>query len=179
MEALTKRLPAIKQGTEKPATPAEAAELAGISCTQRQKDYALAVRLYTDAFAADPKLSIPTTIHRYNAACAAARLAAGDDPGTPVEAEEASRFRNQAREWLVAELVVIRRYAESGQDASRRWATDRFNEWLYDPDLVSVRDSQRLATLPTDERKAWEELWAQVVSLRKIADPLLVPPIGQ
>jgi hypothetical protein len=169
------RLPAIKRGEDKPATPAEATELALVCSTSRQKEYALALRLYTEAFAAVPGLANPTSIHRYNAACAAVRLAAGDDPSTPVEVEQAAALRNQAREWLAAGLVALRTYAKS----DRRPVVDWFAQWVTGPDLVSVRDPQRLAGLPEDERKAWEELWGEVEALRKVVGPLPAPPAGQ
>jgi hypothetical protein len=176
--AQAKRLPAIKQGTDKPANPAETAELASISAASRYKEYALAVKLYTAALA-DPRLLTPASVHRHNAACAAARLAAGEDPGTPVDAEEAARLRKQARDWLTDDIEGLRDYAYSTQSLLKRKAADRLTEMLYDPDLVSVRDPQRLVGLPEEERKDWEKLWARAEDMRKIADPLLVPPIGQ
>jgi hypothetical protein len=161
-----------------PSTPAETVELAWVCSTPRQKEYALAVRLYTDAFAADPRLLTPTGIHRYNAACATVRLAAGDDPGALVGDEEAGRLRNQAREWLAGTLAALRPLAKSAQPATRRLAADRLSQWGGDPDLGSVRDPRRRAGLPEEERKAWEEFWAEVGVARKSATLLPGPPAG-
>ena len=41
--------------------------------------------------------------------------------------------------------------------------------WQKDPDLASVRDKEALAQLPEAERAAWQELWAEVETLRQKA----------
>src|SRR5207248_1006168 len=56
---------AIRDGTLKPKSPADAMEYASFALKEFKKEYALAFQLYTNAFAADPKL-VPT--NRYNAA---------------------------------------------------------------------------------------------------------------
>ena len=46
-----------------------------------------------------------------------------------------------------------------------------------DPNLAGVRDPQELATLPPEERAAWEKFWADVADLlRRVAGTPATPP---
>jgi tetratricopeptide (TPR) repeat protein len=179
LQHIVKRLPAMKQGAEYPATSADMAAMAGVCCTQRQKEYALAVRLYTDAFDTDPRLAAAPASHRYNAACAAIRLAAGDDVDGPIDADEASFHRNRAWEWLAADLARYRPFATSAQSESRRWASDRIGPWMTDPDLDSVRDAKRRESLPQDERLLWDRFWAEVETISKPIKSVSNAPFGK
>src|SRR6202008_3118558 len=74
--ALDARLPAVLQGTEKPANIANQIEFARLCALK--KHYAAAARLYADALAAQPRLADePLPDFRYNAACAAACAGCG------------------------------------------------------------------------------------------------------
>jgi hypothetical protein len=51
----------------------------------------------------------------------------------------------------------------------------KITHWLNDTDLAGVRDEEKLTNLPADERKAWEQLWADVRKLRDAAARELLP----
>jgi tetratricopeptide (TPR) repeat protein len=164
---LDRQLPAVKNRETLPRTPAEAVELGRFAVQPFKQEYALAYRLYADALAADPKLAGPINSHRYNAACFALRFAAGDDRAVKPAAEEAARARRLARGWFADELAALRTMAASDKAADRKKAADALAHWQQDTDLASVRDPQRRAALPADERHAWEKLWADVAALRQ------------
>ncbi len=103
---LENRLPALRKGEYQPRDNTERLELAKV-CGLK-KLHLTAVRLYADAFAAQPALADDLKqAHRYNAACAAALAAAG-------QGEEASGLDDQQR----------------GAGARRRW-TGCGPTWSY------------------------------------------------
>ena len=179
LQRLVRSIPAVKHGAESPATAADMVALAGVCCTQRQKEYALAVRLYSDAFNADPMLAAAASSHRYNAACAAIRLAGGDDVNGPLDDWEASFHRNRGWEWLSADLALYRPFASSVQGESRRWASDRVGPWMTDPDLDSVRDPRRREMLPKEERIRWDRFWADVETMHNPIKSVSSAPSGK
>jgi hypothetical protein len=133
--------------------------------------HAAAVRLWSDAFAADPKLAEDReTVRRYGAACAAALAGSGQgkDEPPPDEATKA-KLRHQALGWLKGELAAWTEMLESGQTQARADVPQNMTHWKQDPDLVGVRDANALAKLPADEQKAWQALWGDVDSLLKRA----------
>jgi len=137
MAEVEARLPAVLQGTAKPADAAEWAALARI-CAQRGQ-HADAARLYAEGFAAHPRLADDLEAgHRYDAACAAVRS------GVP-------EGRRRALAWLTADLAA--RTGSADADAA-------LVHWRKDPDLASVRD--RIDGLPEAERDGWRKLWADV-----------------
>jgi hypothetical protein len=103
------------------------------------------------------------------------RFAAGDDAAVKPAAEEAARARQHAHRWLAAELAALRTLAASGRPADRTKAADALAHWQQDADLAPVRDPQRRAALPADERQAWEQLWADVAALRRECGPKTPP----
>ncbi len=121
-------------------------------------------QLYMDAFAADPSLanSLPVA-HRYNAACVAALAGAGKgaDAANLSDAERA-HWREQARQWLQAELARQIKMLESGSATDRNLAKDSLTRWCMDPDLAGIRDSKELSKLPEAERAKCQELWDAV-----------------
>ena len=159
------RLPAVLRGQDQPANAAERLEFADL-CTIK-KQYAAPVRFYAAAFAAEPtRADDRKALHRYNAACAASLAGSGlGADAAPLDAPERSRWRQQAREWLAAELMVYTQQLQSQKPEDRRLALQRLGHWQRDPDLGSVRDPQALAKLPADERAAWEKLWGEVAAL--------------
>src|SRR5262249_12347106 len=101
MLVLEGQFPAILSGKEKPTGAAEGLEFAWIC--QVTKHYAHAVRLFADAFAADPEQADDVkSAHRYHAACCAALAAAALKPND----KEQPRLRRQALDWLRADLAV-------------------------------------------------------------------------
>ncbi|HEV3345318.1 MAG TPA: tetratricopeptide repeat protein [Pirellulales bacterium] len=162
---LDARLPAILERKEQPAA-AELLELARL-CRDCGWPHA-AADLAALAFAASPALADDLkAANRYNAACCAARAAAGvgRDVARLGEPERAD-LRRQALAWLHADLALRTRLQQGGKSAD--WA---LKIWQTDHALSSVRDPAALATLPADERASWQRLWADVAALRT-ADPL-------
>jgi serine/threonine-protein kinase len=158
---LNERLPDLLEGKAKAGNPGEALEFAYLCLEPFQKEYSTALKLYKGAFAADAKL-LTTYPHRYNAACAALRLAAGQDAKTTPSAEEAADLRGQAHQWLLAELQLVRKDAQFDQPATRKKIQTRLGNWKRDADLASIRDAAALQTLPAAECDAWQRFWAEV-----------------
>ncbi len=165
MAALDARLPALLRGDDRPANADEALTIARICCPKGL--HAAAARLYQDAFARQPAWADDlTSAARYNAACAAAQAGSGrsqDDP-TPDEAARA-HLRQQALEWLRADLVLRARQLEGGKPEARREVQQTLQQWRRDPALSCVRDEAEVTKLPEAERVACHDLWAQVDAL--------------
>jgi hypothetical protein len=129
-----------------------------------------AVRLWREAFEANPTLVDDIQVsHRYNAACSAALAAAGRSKDLPAADRNARRmYRQQANEWLTAELGFWGKLLESGRADQNGYISSTMRHWLEDPDLAPFRDPASLAQLADDERRSWATLWDGVtVLLRK------------
>jgi serine/threonine protein kinase/Tfp pilus assembly protein PilF len=163
--ARDKKLAAVLRGDESPADAREQLALAEF-CVTHKKRYAAAARFYAAAFAAEPKLADAFLINRrYNAACAAARAAAGHDKdaGDLPEAER-QHWRKQALEWLGAELAAWAMWLEKNP-ASKDGLAKTLRHWQSDNDLASVRDQNLLAKLTSREQASWRRFWADVNAL--------------
>jgi Tfp pilus assembly protein PilF len=161
---LDTRLPAVLKGEDQPKDAAEQLALADL-CQRYKKRYAAAVRYYADAFAAGAAQSSQRT---YNAACAAVLAAAGEgvDADT-LDAKERTRLRQRALAWLKGALKILTKLVEDPE--RRNEVRQKLQHWQKDADLVSVRDAKALAELPEAERAAWQQLWAEVETLRQKA----------
>jgi serine/threonine-protein kinase len=167
-QALEKKLPAVLAGPL-PASAAERLEYAWLCALTRR--YHASARLYGEAFNADASLADSLQPpHRYNAACAAAQAGfeKGADAGQ-LDDKERSRLRNQALDWLRADLAVWARQAASDKETDRAQVRQMLAHWQRDPDLAGLRDAAELAKLPADEQAAWRKLWADVEALLKRA----------
>jgi serine/threonine-protein kinase len=138
-----------------------------------QKKYARALAAFAEAvqiLQANPALSDPEQMLRYNAACCAVLIAAGKDveTGQPTEPER-TRWHGQARGWLRDDLAVWTKRLDGGQREDRALLEKRMRYLQADEDLVSVRDPDALAKLSDAERAEWEKLWRDVEALRKRA----------
>jgi serine/threonine protein kinase len=164
--ALDARLAAVMTGGQQPRDNAERLLLA-----QRAHDKALhaqAARLWGEALEADPTLVADRrTLHRYEAACAAALAAAGagiDDP-KPDEAAR-TRLRAQALAWLQAEKSAWATHIDEALSVKQReLATKALAHWKTDPDLAGVREPGSLEKLSEHERAEWVKLWHDVDAL--------------
>jgi tetratricopeptide (TPR) repeat protein len=165
--AEAERLAAVLAGTARPADAAEG--LAFAQTAYDTKRYAGAARFWSEALAADPKLSDDRGAqHRYNAACAAALAATGRAEGEPPpDAAAKAELRRKAQEWLRAELAAWSKVLDSGDPKARAAVAPTLRHWKEDSDLAGVRDGDALAKLPADERRAWEALWKDVDALLK------------
>jgi tetratricopeptide (TPR) repeat protein len=167
--ALEAELPAILEKGAPVKNPADALALAQM-CLRYKKLYAAAAGFYADAFAA-PKLPDNLLLsHRYDAARAAALAgcrkgadAAGLGKG------KCSRLREQALDWLRADLAVLTQaVADDPREQANIAAT--LQDWQQNPDLTSVRHPWALLRLPADERKAWQHFWTGVAALLRKAE---------
>jgi hypothetical protein len=164
MLRLSRKLPAVLAGKEKPADDAERVGLAQLCQQPYQRRYAASARLWQEAFRKQPLLAaFPQNDNRYNAACAAALAGCGQGEGADKLAEkEKADWRQQAQRWLQADLALWKVSAGSPNPQARQAVQARMHIWQEDADLAGVRDSAALAALPTSERDAWCRLWAEV-----------------
>jgi serine/threonine protein kinase/tetratricopeptide (TPR) repeat protein len=163
--ALLTRLPDLAAGRERPKSPAEAVDLARLCATPAQKRYALAVRLYDEAFAADPKVANDLIGgHRFAAARSAVLVAAGMDGELPkVELAERERLTGLSLKWMRADLDQM---TTRGKNPKwHQWVWERLTQWKADPDLAPVRYPAGLAAMPPDKSEAWRAHWREVDAL--------------
>jgi tetratricopeptide (TPR) repeat protein len=171
MRELLHRLPGVLAGKDKPKTPAEMYELGHICSAPLQNRYVDAVRLFAEAFAADPKLAEDLNSgNRYNAACAAALGGCGKGKDSVTQKDkDRARLREQALKWLHADLALHRQHASAGESAARSDAAAKMAYWLEDSDLVGVRPGPNQVAMPAEERAAWDKLWADVKATLALA----------
>jgi serine/threonine-protein kinase len=164
------KLTAVLQGKARPADAAEALALAYL-CPRPSQVYA-AARLYSEAFAADPKLADDAEArHRYDAACCAALAASGKgNDADRLDARGRSALRGWARGWLRADLDAMGMRLAGAGSPERGKILDFLRDWRRDPDLAGVREEEALAALPAAERDAWTKLWADVAELTRRAE---------
>ncbi|HVS36251.1 MAG TPA: tetratricopeptide repeat protein, partial [Gemmataceae bacterium] len=171
LKELDQKLPAVLKGDARPKTP-EKVEIAFL-CQQYKGRYAAASRLYAEAFAEQPALADDLkTGNRYNAACAAAQAAAGKgEDASSSDEKERARLRNQALEWLRADLTTWDKLADNGPPQARAAVQQTLKHWQEDSDLSAVRDPAALDKLPESERADWQKLWSDVDALlKKVGD---------
>jgi serine/threonine-protein kinase len=144
--------------------------LARARVCQECKQYAAAQRLYASAFVMQPAAQDVTTGYRYKASCCAAMAgcAQGNDADKLYD-KERSRLRNQALEWLRADLVYWSKQAESEKPSHRQMVRNTLNHWKHNADLAGVRDHAALTKLPADEQAAFKNLWSDVAVVLKKA----------
>jgi tetratricopeptide (TPR) repeat protein/tRNA A-37 threonylcarbamoyl transferase component Bud32 len=169
---LDDKLPALLEGTEKPASAAERLELRELCHVK--KLYAAAARFSRDAFVAEPKLAEDVAAGtRYYAACAAALAGCGQGKdAAALDDAERARWRLQALEWLRLDLAWRGKALEGGKAQSRALVRSKMQHWRNDDAFAGVRGKDALARIPAEERKEWERLWAAVDALiRRASKP--------
>lgn len=176
MARLAVRLPAVLQGKDRPRNGKERLAFASL-CLSYRKQYATAVHFYHEAFAAQAGLLDDLeAAHRYNAACAAALAGTGQgNDGRQLAQGERARLRQQAREWLLADLQSWRRRLEEGGEQTRTRLVKTMESWQQDSDLAGVRGTAALNHLPQAERAAWQQLWTEVADLLRRARARVAP----
>src|SRR5262249_55249678 len=149
--------------------PERLASLGACQFTNRTRAMA---RLYADAFAVSPQLADDLGAgHRYNAACAAARAGCGHGEDAPGVGEaEGKQWRNQARQWLRAELAARVRSLDADPTAARLGVREALTRWQKEPDLAGLREPGELNKLPPDERKDCPALWDEVAKVLKCTE---------
>jgi tetratricopeptide (TPR) repeat protein len=168
------KLPGFLERKARPASAAERIELAGL-CILKHRDGA-AAHFYEEAFAEQPKLAEALNAHRYNAACAAARVGWGQDKeADKLEEKEKARLRGQALAWLRADLASWAREMAKNTPEARTAVREMMQHWQSDADLAGVRGPEALAKLPQAERPPWQKLWGDVADLLKRAQTKAPP----
>jgi tetratricopeptide (TPR) repeat protein len=158
-------LPAVLRGDSQPGDAAQKAVL-GMICGLKQRKYVAACRLIAEAFADMPRLADVTGSARFNGACYAVRAGTGEaEPDADLDAAGKEGLRRQGLTWLRAELDGWRKARQTLPPAEQGVQRFRVRRWLTDPAFTAVRDAERLAELPGDERNAWTKLWADVCAL--------------
>jgi Flp pilus assembly protein TadD len=162
---LDNKLPALLEGTEKPASAAERLELRELCYVK--KLYASAARFSRDAFVAEPKLTEDVAAGtRYAAACNAALAGCGQGKdAADLDDAERARWRRQALEWLRLDLAWWGEALEGGKGQARAQVRARMQHWRSDGDFAGVRGNDALARISAEERKEWERFWAEVDAL--------------
>jgi tetratricopeptide (TPR) repeat protein len=167
------KMPEFLAGREVPADIAAQQALAEW-CYKYRRRAALAARLYGSLFAKQPALAKDLESHNlYQAACAAALAGSGlgDEAGN-LDDNAKTAFRNQALDWLKANLDVWTKRHRSGTPVDRTIAADAARQWQRNDDLAGVREPAELSKLPDHERVRWTKLWADVETLAS-SDPLI------
>jgi hypothetical protein len=164
LRALEGRLPAIVQGTDRPAA-ADCLDLAELCFVKDH--YATAARLYAEALAATPQLTEDLRAgHRFNAARAAALAGSGHgDDVAGLGKLELAGLRKQARDWLGLDLAAWAKKVDTGTEADRIQARKTLAPWRDDPDLAGLHDADTLKRLPPSERQEYQALWQDVAAL--------------
>jgi tetratricopeptide (TPR) repeat protein len=162
-------LPAFLDGKYRPDDNAERLGLLG-ACQFTNRTCAMA-RLYSEAFAADPRLAEDLRAgHRFNAARAAALSGCGIGlDGAKLGVEERTAWRRQARDWLRADLAALTQLINSKRADSRDRVRESLARWNVEPDLAGLREPSGVGALSTDERNECRALWQAVDDLLKRA----------
>jgi hypothetical protein len=74
-------------------------------------------------------------------------------------------LREQARQWLRADLAARARALDSGSPTTRKDNLLALARWRTEPDLACVREPSLLNQLPADERKEYLALWADIAAV--------------
>jgi tetratricopeptide (TPR) repeat protein len=166
---LESRFPAVIRGDDKLKDAVEQLEFA--SFAHKTQHFGPAARLFFESFRADPSLAEDTqAANRYYAACSAVLAAAGKGTDKPPPDEpEKARWRQQALDWLRADLDHWAKQVETGKPEAKGLVSEKLGRWNADSNLRSIRDSDDLARLPEHEQAEWRALWAEVEALQKRA----------
>jgi tetratricopeptide (TPR) repeat protein len=167
---LEAKLPSVLAGEAQPADAAERIRLARL-CQKYKQRYAVAARLFTDAFAEQtPPADNLNKQFRYDAACVAALAGCGKgQDALTLDEKERTRLRRQALDWLRAHLEAWRRVLDKEPDKARPRVLQALRHWLADTDFAGVRGADALKRLPEAERADWQRLWEEVEALRQRA----------
>lgn len=162
---LQPRLQGLLAGQDQPANNGERLGFAELCGQPSVRCYALAVRLYAEAFRNDPALADDMrTGLRTAAAIVAARAGCGQGKDTAALKDEAkAQLRRQSLDWLQADLARWRQWADRPQ--ARTFLVRALRNWRRNDGLACVREPAALARLPEEERAAWQKLWKETEAL--------------
>jgi tetratricopeptide (TPR) repeat protein len=165
--AVAHELPAVLGGKQQPSDDAKRLALARLCHEPFQKRYLASCRFYEEAFAHDARLAGDLEKQpRYHAACVAALAGCGrGQDADRLDDKERGRWRQQARDWLRADLAAWAQALDTGKAPARAAVQQALRHWQTDADLGGVRDPDALAQLPEAERREWQRLWADLDAL--------------
>jgi tetratricopeptide (TPR) repeat protein len=165
--ALDARLAKVLRGEAKSAGARESIVLAQF-CQIHKKRYAAAVRFYTEAFVAEPRLSgdQPSAPRCHTAGAAALAGCGGGQDAVGLPEMARARLRQQALDWLRADLSAQQRVLAKGPAMAPPVIVQSLQHWLQDTAFAGVRGRNALAKLPEAERAPWQQLWADVADTR-------------
>jgi hypothetical protein len=81
------------------------------------------------------------------------------------DGKERARLRQQALDWLRADLALWGKELETNTPQARADVQRALRHWRQNADLAGVRDPAALAKLPEAGRADWRRLWADVAAL--------------
>jgi serine/threonine-protein kinase len=165
--SLIERITALGLGLPKIIHSASRSDASYADACAHRWFFAASAALWSAAFAVEPTLVENLDgKYRYNAACAAAMASSGEGKDEPHPDDAAkSRFRQQALEWLKADLAARAKRLD-GADPGRRSALARtLRGWTDDPNLASFRNEASIKKLPEDQQKGWRAFWSEVAML--------------
>jgi tetratricopeptide (TPR) repeat protein len=140
-------------------TPNRRRQLAIVCLLTRRYDDA--VRLFDDAFAAQPALADDVLSDaRLEAACAAAR-AAEQTRDVP----ERVRLLNKAIAWLHADLAVWSGVLDRGKESERQLLLKSVYPWRWEPRLASIREREAILGWLPEQQAQCRALWRDVNAL--------------
>ncbi|WP_020468764.1 serine/threonine-protein kinase [Zavarzinella formosa] len=162
-------LTAFLEGKHQPQDNEERLTLAGI-CQFKNRSRELS-QLYMAAFADNPRLADDHVGRlRLFAARAAALTGGGRGEGAANLSELAkSHWRDQARQWLRAELATWAKVLNGASEESRELVRRKLTQLQTDPDLSALRQPSELAKISDEERMDSLALWDEVTVLLVIA----------
>jgi serine/threonine protein kinase/tetratricopeptide (TPR) repeat protein len=163
------KLSAIRSGQKQADSTAERLALAQLCQMPCKQLYTEALRFYREAFDKEPKLADDLNEqHRYDAACAAALAGCGQGrDADKLDTKERARLRQQALDWLQADLKAYRQEMEKSAGKAGPLIAQRMQHWLQDGDFAGLRGREALARLPEVEHEKWQKLWEEVEVLRR------------
>jgi Flp pilus assembly protein TadD len=169
MAALLRKWPLVISGELRPANAEEFTILAYLMA-HYQNSFSTAARFAAKTFANQPEFAEatvdwPASRPRYFAACCAAMAGQGRGDANRLPAEERSRWRLQALEWLRQELSFWERQVANGRPQERARAKNALGYWQTDGWLAAVRNVAELAELTEAEQEGCRQLWTDVVEL--------------
>lgn len=127
--------------------------------------YAVAVRLFEEAFAGHPPLAAGyANGNRMRAVVAAVLAGLGEGDGADLPSARRAELHRKARAWLAAERDAWKAALASGR-AHRHHLADMLAAWNRDQILTRVRTPEGLESLPAAERDSWKSLWMEFEDL--------------
>jgi hypothetical protein len=169
MIALNARLPGLLRGEDRPAGAPECVDFARLCSIQGR--YATSARLWAEAFSDWPGLADDLRAENRSRAARAAALAGcgqGQDDPAP-DADSRARLRQQALDWLKADLTDFAKGLETTTAWDRFSILKKLGRWRVDPALARLREESALSQLSEPERRSWQKFWSDLEALQKRA----------